>query len=78
MISEEFPKLLLNAWFADDGNQIGHKDELTKVIEILLRKIPSRDLIVSVQQTIPGDKAPKSAIYCPSQPLVTPLLSTGG
>ena len=30
MISQEAPDLLLNAWFADDGNQVGQKDDLVK------------------------------------------------
>ena len=61
MISVEAPNLLINAWFADDGNQVGHRDELIKVIQILLRE----GLLISVRDTIPSHKTPKSTTFCP-------------
>ena len=39
-IQQEVPGLKINAWFLNDGVQVGTKVELEKVVEILKRALP--------------------------------------
>ena len=47
MVSVEVPNLLLQGWFLDDGDMVGNREDLIKVVQILLREGPSRGLIIS-------------------------------
>ena len=42
IIEEEVPDLEVDAWFLDDGEQVGTLDQLQRVVDILLREGLSR------------------------------------
>ena len=51
-IQEEVPTLALNAWYLDDGHQAGTKEEVTAVVDIILREGTPRGLILSTAATV--------------------------
>ena len=64
-IEFEVPTLSLNAWFCDDGNLNGSKDELATVVDIILREGRPRGLILSTNATVQPPKLPKSSVWSP-------------
>ena len=66
------PDLDVNAWFLDDGDQVGTLDQLRAVIDILLREGPPRGLYLSTSITVPAPAKPKTTIWCPTDLVSTP------
>ena len=71
IIEEEVPDLEVDAWFLDDGEQVGTLDQLQRVVDILLREGPPRGLILSTSATVAAPARPKTTVWCPSD-LVPP------
>ena len=46
-IEEEVPGLEVNAWFLDDGVQVGTAEQLAQVMDIMKREGPSRGLVLN-------------------------------
>ena len=44
LIKEEVPDLDVNAWYLDDGDLVGTKEQLQQAVDILLREGPARGL----------------------------------
>ena len=65
-IEEEVPDLEVDAWFLDDGDQVGTLDQLRKVVDILLREGPPRGLVLSTSATVPAPGRPKTTVWCPA------------
>ena len=59
--------LALNAWFLDDGTQVGKLEDLNQVIDILVHEGPAHGLILSTSLTVVPPSTPKSTIWCPTQ-----------
>ena len=64
-IEFEVPTLSLNAWYCDDGNLNGSKDELATVVDIILREGRPRGLILSTNATVQPPKLPESSVWSP-------------
>jgi hypothetical protein len=64
-IEVEVPTLALNAWYCDDGQQVGTREELIKVVDILLREGRPRGLILSTAATVSPPSLPKTSIWSP-------------
>ena len=64
-IQEEVPTLALNAWYLDDGHQAGTKEEVTAVVDIILREGTPRGLILSTAATVSPPSKPKTTIWSP-------------
>ena len=64
-IEEEVPTLVLNSWFYDDGHQVGTKEELMKVVDIILREGRPRGLILSTAATVSPPSLPKTTVWSP-------------
>ena len=62
MIREEVPTLLLNAWFQDDGTEVGSQEELQQVVDILEREGSARGLTLSTTSS-----HPKCVVWSPCQ-----------
>ena len=71
-IEEEVPDLEVNAWFLDDGDQVGTPDQLRQVVDILLREGPPRGLILSTSATVEAPARPKTTVWCPTNLVSTP------
>ena len=56
--------LALNAWFLDDGTQVGKLEDLNQVIDILVHEGPAHGLILSTSLTVVPPSTPKSTIWC--------------
>ena len=68
-IEEEVPVLDINAWFFDDGTQVGSKEDLKKVVDVILREGPARGLVLSTTETAPPGSSPKSSVWSPGERL---------
>ena len=68
MIEQEVPGLKINAWFLDDGVQVGTKEELEKVVQILKREGPGRGLTLSTAETVTHPAMPKTTVWSPLNP----------
>ena len=71
-IEEEVPDLEVNAWFLDDGDQVGTPEQLQKVVDIILREGPARGLILSTSTTVPALARPKTTLWSPGDLVSTP------
>ena len=79
MIYEEVPTLKANAWFLDDGAQVGTREQLQQVVHILEREGPSCGLHLSTTSTVCPPDSPKTTVWCPASPECDPgdnLLTT--
>ena len=65
VIKEEVPTLALNAWYLDDGHQVGTLEELTKVVDIIIREGTPRGLILSTSATVQPPSHPKTTVWSP-------------
>ena len=62
MIEEEVPDLDVNAWYLDDGDLAGTKEQLQQAVDILLREGPpprlcplcQRKCHLSIRAKVPG------------------------
>ena len=59
------PELVLNGWFLDDGIVGGSRDEVIKVVRIILDEGPKRGLELSTELSVPGDS--KCRVWCPPE-----------
>ena len=66
IIEEEVPNLDINAWFLDDGAQVGTREELQEVVFILEREGPARGLHLSTIVTTKHPDRPKTTVWCPA------------
>ena len=64
-IQRQVPSLRVNAWFHDDGHQVGTIDELERVVTILETEGPPRGLILSTSATVAPSSVPKTKVWCP-------------
>ena len=64
-MEEEVPTLVLNSWFYDDGHQVGTKEELMKVVDIILREGRPCGLILSTAATVSPPSLPKTTVWRP-------------
>ena len=62
MIQQAVPTLKANEWYLDDGTVAGRREELLKVVDIILVHGPARGLILSTAAT---SSRPKSTVWCP-------------
>ena len=62
-IQEKVPTLAFNGWYLDDGSQIGEKEELQQVIDLLLEDGPARGLHLSTYYT---SDSPKCQVWTTS------------
>ena len=62
-IMQQVPSLLLNEWYLDDGAAVGNKEELQRVVDIILEHGPARGLFLSTATTSPR---PKSTVWSPN------------
>ena len=65
IIEEQVPTLSLNAWYCDDGNLHGTKDELATAVDIIQQEGRPRGLILSTSATVQPPKQPKSCVWSP-------------
>ena len=65
-IQEEVPNLVLNAWYLDDGHQVGTKEDLKKVVDIFSREGPPRGLILSTAASVKAPSKPKALVWSPA------------
>ena len=65
IIEEQVPTLSLNAWYCDDGNLHGTKNELATVVDIIQQEGRRRGLILSTSATVQPPKQPKSCVWSP-------------
>ena len=68
IIQERVPGLAVNAWFLDDGNEVGTLPELQEVVNILLEEGPARGLTLSTAATVRPTDRPKSSVWSPLNP----------
>ena len=66
IIEAEVPNLRVNAWFLDDGAQVGTREQLQQVVNVLEREGPARGLHLSTTSTIRHPDHPKTTVWCPS------------
>ena len=66
IILQEVPTLRLNEWYLDDGTQIGCREDLQMVVDIILREGPARGLHLSCGATVHPPAQPKSTVWCPA------------
>ena len=66
MIQAEVPTLKMNAWFLDDGAQVGTREELQRVVSLLEREGPPRGLHLSTTSTVRPPDSPKTTVWCPT------------
>ena len=66
MIKEQVPTLIVNEWYLDDGVVVGSREDLQKVVDIILRHGPEKGLILS---------SSKSSVWCPDSDSVAQLNS---
>lgn len=52
MIEEEVPDLDVNAWYLDDGDLAGTKEQLQQAVDLLLREGPPRGFVLSVRENV--------------------------
>ena len=64
-IKEEVPTLALNAWYLDDGHQVGTLEELTQVVDIIIREGTPRGLILSTAASVQPPSHPKTTVWSP-------------
>ena len=72
IIEEEVPDLEVDAWFLNDGEQVGTLDHLQRVVDILLREGPPLGLILSTSATVTAPACPKTTLWCPSDRVSEP------
>ena len=65
-IETEVSTLILNAWYLDDGHIIGSKEELAKVVDIIVREGEPRGLTLSRAATVQAPSMPKSVVWSPT------------
>ena len=65
-IKAEVPDLKVNAWYLDDGSQVGTRQQLQEVVDILEKEGPPRGLILSTTATVAPPFIPKTTVWCPS------------
>ena len=57
-IQEKVPRLAVNSWFLDDGNQVGTAEELREVVDILVSDGPAQGLVMSTAATVQAPGKP--------------------
>ena len=62
IIEEEVPDLEVDAWFLNDGEQVGTLDHLQRVVDNLLREGPPLGLILSTSATVTAPACPKTTL----------------
>lgn len=64
-IELEVPDLDLNEWYLEDGTQVGTREDLQKVVDVIQREGPGRGLHLSTAATVPQGTQPKSTVWSP-------------
>ena len=72
MIAQQVPGLKLNSWYLDDGAVAGTKEQLQKVVDIVLEYGPARGLHLSTATTVAPPAKAKSTVWCPNSTVVQP------
>ena len=54
-----------NAWYLDDGHVMGTKQELARVVDIIVREGEHRGLTLSRTATVQSPSVPKSVVWSP-------------
>ena len=62
-IEEEVPTLEVNAWYLDDGVQVGDREELQKVMDILITEGPSRGLVLNILYNMEDKTKCKTTVW---------------
>ena len=62
-IEEEEPDLILNGWYLDDGHIVGTKEELSRVVDIIVMKGEPMGLTLSRAATVQPPSTPKSVVW---------------
>ena len=65
MIQVEVPTLEFNAWYLDDSNFVGNKEEIQMVVDIIEREGPAQELHLSTTATVLAPAQLKSTVWCP-------------
>ena len=65
-IQEEVPDLRVNAWYLDDGTQVGSRAQLQQVVDILEKEGPARGLHLSTSATVQPPDQPKTTVWSPA------------
>ena len=76
-ILAEVPSLSFHAWYLDDGTQVGSKEDLQKVVNIILQEGPARELYLSTSIRVRPPSQPKSTVWFPRQVVVDDPLERG-
>ena len=66
-ILTELPSLKLHAWYLEDGTQVGTREELQRVVDIIKEEGPRRGLHLSTSATVHPPSLPKSTVWFPHQ-----------
>ena len=66
-ILAEVPSLSFHAWYLDDGTQVGNREDLQQVVDIILEEGPARGLHLSTSATVRPPSKPKSTVWFPRQ-----------
>ena len=64
-IQRRVPAIAVNAWFLDDGTQVGTISQLKTVVDILTEEGPARGLLLSTAATVPAQGRPKTTVWSP-------------
>ena len=64
-IKEEVPTLALNTCYLDDAHHVGTLEELSKVVDIIVREGTPRGLILSTAATVQPPSLPKTTVWSP-------------
>ena len=71
-IEEEESDLILNAWYLDDGHIVGTKEELSRVVDIIVKKGELMGLTLSQAATVQPPSTPKSLVWSPLDGVLEP------
>ena len=71
-IEEEEPDLILNGWYLDDGHIVGTKEELSRVVDIIVMKGEPMGLTLSRAATVQPPSTPKSVVWSPLDGVIDP------
>ena len=71
-IEEEESDLILNAWYLDDGHIVGTKEELSRVVDIIVKKGELMGLTLSRAATVQPPSTPKSLVWSPLDGVLEP------
>ena len=71
-IEEEESDLILNGWYLDDGHIVGTKEELSRVVDIIVTKGEPMGLTLSRAATVQPPSTPKSVVWSPLDGAIDP------